>query len=154
MIHKKYTRHEKKEIKKTQVEQAMSGEGMYLFRNPSPHADLTLPRPTKSGIRCVGPLQEFQGDSYYMQMVKTGLLRFVKELQSPAQQQAALNEANMNQQEKLILDQPDMITEQGRVEHVVNKNTPVQKMNEHGKQPQKQPEILLNEGPDAFVFVQ
>lgn len=154
MIHKKYTRYEKKEIKKTQVENALHGEGLYLFRNNT-NADLTLPRPTKSGIRTVGPKMEFQGDSYYKQFIPS-LLRLVKELQSPEQQHTALNEVNMTQQqqqEKLILDQPDMITEQGKIEHVVNKSTPIQKMNEHGKQ-EKQPDILLNENEEGFVFVQ
>jgi hypothetical protein len=40
----------------------------------------------------------------------------VKELQSPEQQRAA-NEVKV--EEKLLLDQPDIITEAGKVEHVV-----------------------------------
>lgn len=152
MKYRKFNKYEKKEVRVAQIENALHGEGMYLFQNNT-NADLTLPRPTKSGLRVVGPKQQFQGDNYYMQLVKTGYVRLIKEIQSPTQQQAALNEVT-KVEEKLILDQPDMITENGKVEHVVNKNTPIQKLNEGNKQ--KQPDVLLNESPvdDGFVIVQ
>ncbi len=150
MKYRKFNKYEKAEVRSQMLENALHGEGMYLFRNSS-SADLTLPRPTKSGIKSVGPGKEFQGDNYYMQFVKTGMLRLVKEIQSPEQQRAA---TEVQMEEKLILDQPDMITEQGKVEHVVA-TKPVQKMNETKTGPEAQPEILLNEGPveGGFVFV-
>ena len=59
----------------------------------------------------------------------------------------------MLNEEKLILDQPDTVTHKGKVEHVVDRNTPAQRLQEQGSD--EQPEILLNEGPvdDGFVIV-
>lgn len=150
MKYAKYNRYEKKQIQSENLARAMSGEGLYLFENHT-KADLSLPRPTKSGIRSVGPGKQFQGDDYYMQLVRNGHLRLIKVLQTP-EQERALTEATM-QQEKLILDQPDQITEHGKVEHVVEKNTPVRKLDEAGNQ--KAPDVLLNEDPvdGGFVIV-
>lgn len=154
MKYRKFNKYEKKEVRAQAIAQAMSGEGLYLYQNNT-NADLTLPRPTSSGLRSVGPKQQFQGDNYYMQLVKTGFVRLIKEIQSPEAQRAALEEKPMSEQ-KLILDQPDMITEAGKVEHVVNKLKPVQKLNEGGAKQQPQPDVLLNESPvdDGFVIVQ
>jgi hypothetical protein len=152
MKYRKFNKYEKKEVQLEQMANALHGEGLYLFQNNT-NADLALPRPTKSGLRSVGPRQQFQGDNYYMQLVKGGFLRLIKEIQSPAQQKAA-NEAPV--QEKLILDQPDTVTHQGKVEHVVAKPAPAQKLNENKGGQQTQPDVLLNEGPvdDGFVIVQ
>ena len=150
MKYRKFNKYEKKEIRSQQIENALHGEGMYLYQNNT-NADLALPRPTKSGIRSVGPKMQFQADNYYMQLVKSGLLRLVKEIQSP-EQQRTISEAKM--EEKLILDQPDMVTESGKVEHVINKNTPIQKLTEQQKGKAPQPDVLLNEAPaDSFVIV-
>ena len=158
MKYRKFNKYEAKEEKSKHLAQVMGGSGLYLYRN-STDSEMTLPRPTKSGLRFVGPKGTFQGDSYYMQYVKQGLLRLVEVLQTPEQEAAvkaaetqALNEANMSE-DKLILDQPDMITEQGKVEHVVNKQTPQQKLNE--KCDEQPVDVLLNECPcdDGFVIV-
>lgn len=146
MKYRKFNKYEKKDIRAQMIENALHGEGIYLFRNAT-GADITLPRPTKSGIRSIGPGSEFQGDNYYIQLVQQGLLRLVATLQTPEQQRAA-TEATMN--EKLILDQPDMITEQGKVEQVVS--APVQKLHET-KDGSPQPDVLLNEGPIEGGFV-
>ena len=151
MKYRKFNKFEKKEMRSQMIQNALAGEGLYLYRNNT-QADITLPRPTNSGLRVLEKSAEFQGDNYYMQMVRSGLLRLVKELQSPESQRKALEESKMNEQ-KLILDQPDMITEQGKVEHVVSNQKPVQKLNEQNKE--KQPDILLNEDPvdSGFVIV-
>ena len=150
MKYRKFNKFEKKEVQAQQLANALHGEGLYLYRN-STDADLALPRPTKSGLRSVGPRAEFQGDNYYMQMVRNGFLRLVKEIQSPEQQRAA-NEVTM--QEKLILDQPDIVKQDGKVEHVLVQ--PQQKLNENKGGQQKQPDVLINESPDddSFVIVQ
>jgi hypothetical protein len=153
MKYQKFNKYEKKEIRSQQIQNALHGEGVYLYVNPT-SADITLPRPTKSGIRSVGPKAQFQGDNYYMQLVRQGLLRLVKEIQSPEQQRAA-NEPKM--EEKLILDQPDTITEAGKIEHVVKKPSQSQKLNEGKKGHSKtQPDVLLNESPadGGFLIVQ
>ena len=151
MKYRKMDKYEKKAWKHEKLEKDMHGEGLYLYENHS-GADLSLPRPTKSGLRSVGPKSQFQGDNYYMQLVRNGHLRLIKELQSP-EQERALQEVTM-EQEKLILDQPETITEHGEIEHIIDSNTPVQKLHEGGDQPQ--PEVLLNEGPveDGFVIVE
>lgn len=174
MKYRKMNKYEKKEEKSQKLANDLAGDGLYLFRNNT-ESEMTLPRPTRSGLRFVQPKAEFQGDNYYMQMVRTGLLRLVETLQTPDQQAAVksaesanvvhedevqlheqqesnINEGNMTE-EKLILDQPETITQQGQVEHVVNNNTPIRKLNEESDE---QPEdVLLNEGPcdDGFVIV-
>lgn len=155
MKYRKFTKLEAKEERKKHMQNVTSGNGLYLFRNNT-DSEMTLPRPTKSGLRFVGPRKEFQGDNYYMQMVRSGLLRLVEVLQTPEQQAAAeaksLNEGNMNE-ERLILDQPDVFTEKGKVEHVVNTQKPAKKLNE--KADEQDEDVLLNESPfdDGFVIV-
>lgn len=147
MKYRKFNKFEKKEVRSQILQEALHGEGVYLFRNNT-SADLTLPRPTKSGTRIVGSGKEFQGDNYYMQLVRQGILRLVKEIQSPEQQRAE----EVKMEEKLILDQPDTITEAGKVEHVVSK--PAKKLNEQkGSVKEKQQDVLLNEGPVEGGFV-
>jgi hypothetical protein len=146
MKYRKFNKYEKKEVKAQMLQNALHGEGIYLYRNNT-NADLTLPRATKSGIRTVSAGREFQGDNYYMQLVRQGMLRLVKEIQSPEQQRAE----EVKMEEKLILDQPDMITEQGKVEHVVS--NPAKKLNEEKSDKDKQPDVLLNEGPVEGGFV-
>lgn len=146
MKYRKFNRYEKKQIQHDQMVKAMHGEGLYLYENNT-DAELTLPRPTSSGLRVIEGRKQFQGDNYYMQMVRSGHLRLIKELQSPAQEKAAM-------EEKLILDQPDTVTSKGTVEHVVDQD--VQKLNEADEvDGEEQSEVLLNESPvdDGFVIV-
>jgi hypothetical protein len=146
-----FTKHERKILQAANVKEAMAGEGMYLFENNT-NADLALPRPTKSGCRSVGPKAQFQGDNYYMQLVQKGYLRLIKVLQTPEQERAT--EVTMEQEnEKLILDQPEIVTEHGEVEHVINADTPIQQLDEGDDQPK--PDVLLNESPieDGFVII-
>ncbi len=145
MKYRKLNKYEKKREQVNQLEAALHGEGLYLYENHSP-SDLTLPRPTKSGLRLVGAGKQFQGDNYFMQLVRSGHLRLIKELQSPEQERAIMAE----QEEKLILDQPDTVTPKGKVEHVVDQE-PLQRLNEADSE--EQPEVLLNEQPDGFVIV-
>lgn len=146
MKYRRFNKYEKKEIRSQMLENALHGEGIYLYRNNT-NADITLPRPTKSGTRVVAAGKEFQGDNYYMQLVKHGMLRLVKEIQSPEQQYAE----EVKMEEKLILDQPDTFTEQGKVEQVVTK--PVKKLNEQKDDKNKEVDVLLNEGPVEGGFV-
>lgn len=147
MKYRKFNKYEKKEVQKQALAAAMHGEGLYLYENNT-KADLTLPRPTKSGTRLLSPKARFQGDNYYMQMVRQGFLKLIEVLQTPEQQNQILKEES-DMEEKLILDQPDIITEKGKVEHVVT--SPNQQINESGSN--KQQEVLLNESPDNDSFV-
>lgn len=145
MKYRKFNKYERKQEQSKALAEAMHGEGLYLYENNT-DATLTLPRPTKSGVRVVGPRKQFQGDNYYMSMVPA-FLRYIKELQSPQQEREIMNE------QKLILDQPDTVTQKGKVEHVVDRNSPAQKL--HEQDGDEQSDILLNEGPvnNGFVIV-
>jgi hypothetical protein len=158
MKYAKFTKEEKKANNKYKLEKALAGAGLYLYEN-SNNADLTLPKPTESGVRVIGPKQQFQGNSYYMQLVRTGELRLIKELRSPEQDEAieqeeAMNEETTMNEEQLILDQPDTITEHGKVEHVVNETIPVQPLHEGGDE--EKTDVLINEEPedDGFIIVE
>lgn len=146
MKYRKLNKYEQKVERARAIDTAMSGEGMYLYEN-SANATLTLPRPTASGLREVGPRAQFQGDNYYMQLVRSGHLRLIKTLMEPQTKEQVMNE------ERLILDQPDTVTNKGKVEHVVDGDTPIQRLQEQGEE--DQPDVLLNESPvdDGFVIV-
>jgi hypothetical protein len=150
MKYQKFNKYEKKENRHINVTNALAGSGLYIYENSSKEAELTLPRPTRTGVRKVGPKQRFQGDDYYMQLVKTGFLRLIEVLQTPEQEK----EVTMLEEQKLILDQPDRVTNKGKVEQVVEKKTPKQKLNEGGNSTPT-PDVLLNENPgdDGFVVI-
>ena len=150
----KMNRYEKSQMQSQRLQDALAGEGLYLYENNS-DADLTLPRPTKSGRREIGPREQFQGDDYYLQLVRTGNLRLIKELQSPNQEEIVTE----NKEEKLILDQPDTVTTEGTVENVAQPQQPCNQGDaccggQDNQQPQ--PDVLINESPedDSFVIVE
>ena len=145
-MRKKFTRQEKKEIQKSKLVNTMSGTGIYIYENNT-DGDLNLPKPTLSGTRTIGPRKRFQGDSYYMKWVGSpmNLLRLIEEI-APQNTVNEKKENNMNEN-KLILDQPDTVTSKGKVEHVVDENTPVQNINDNNDVDAKKADVLLNESP-------
>lgn len=147
MKYRKFNKYEKKEVRKAAIASALAGGGRYIYENSNANADLTLPRPTKTGVRKVAPGGCFQGDDYYMQLVRSGMLRLVEILET--KEEEAMNE------QKLILEQPDTVTTEGTVEQVVvNKATPKKVVAETAEENNSQP-VLLNETPgdDGFVIV-
>lgn len=148
----KMTRIEKRQMHSKILEESLAGSGLYLYENNS-DADLTLPRPTKSGRREIGAREQFQGDDYFLQLVRSGNLRLIKELQAPGQE-----ESTMEKEEKLILDQPDTVTNEGKVENVAQPQTPLQEPCNEGEAccGGEKPDVLINEGPvdDGFVIVE
>jgi hypothetical protein len=153
MRRKKLTREQKKELRADKIKNNMTGSGIYVYENNT-DADLTLPKPTASGVRSVSPRNRFQGDSYYMNWVgpPMNLLKLVEEI-LPKTNPTNTNvdpivneECNMNQK-KLILDQPDTVTNQGKVEHVlVDENSAIQPINDATDSSPKA-DVLLNESP-------
>jgi len=85
--YRKFNRYEKKENRRVQVAEAMSGKGIYVYKNSSAVNELMLPRPTKSGVRKVGPDGTFQGDDYYLQLVRSGELRLVEVIDTGVKQE-------------------------------------------------------------------
>jgi len=150
MLGKKMNRIERREFQKRKLEKDLTGDGLYVYENNT-NGTLTLPKPTDSGKRVVAPKEQFQGDSYFMSLVKppNNLLKLVKVITKNLSetQNKTLMESNMNEQ-KLILDQPDRVTSEGTVEQVVTKQQLSQKLNDsvEKKQPPKE-EVLLTEDP-------
>ncbi len=143
-MRKKISRADKKINQKNKFIRDMSGSGVFVYENNT-DADLNLPKPTSTGTRTIGPRKRFQGDSYYLTWVGSpmNLLRFIEEIVPKDNPLKTLNESETNKMNdnKLILDQPEIVTSQGQVEHVVVNESPDQDSSE------KKTEILLNESP-------
>lgn len=140
-----FSRFEKKSIRKTNIENAMAGKGIYVYENSSKHADLTLPKSTATGVRTVKAGGRFQGDDYFMQLVRTGDLRLVEVLDKGDP---------VVVENKLILDQPETVTPKGTVEQVqVNPNAkkPVKKSLKEQTGPTSEQPVLLVEAPEGCI---
>lgn len=153
MKYQKFNRYEKKEIRSTNIARAMSGKGLYIYENSSKHAELTLPRPTNSGVRKVAAGRQFQGDDYYMQLVRSGELRLIQCLDDGIPKGDVMNENT------LILDQPQTVTPQGVVENVVvtkqsAKKKPTAKKNEATQTPSTPQPVLLIEAPVGAITLE
>lgn len=154
MKYNKMNRFERKANQKLKLKEALQGEGVYVYENNT-RGDLDLPKPTASGKKSLKVGEQFQGDNYYMRYVPT-MLRYIRCIVPAGQPEAAaalpaapaqqLNEGTTMSEQKLILNQPDRVTNRGKVEHVVSQ--PQQQLNEG--QPKKDaptPEVLINEDP-------
>lgn len=146
MRHNLYERQLKQEARAAKLKQDMHGEGIFLFENNT-SGDLYLPKATINGKKIVGHKKQFQGDSYFMKMVRTGELRLIKTI-LPIGESKEMNK----QEEKLLLEQPDQITEDGKIEQVVVKK-PLklnEKVTEVKSNKSKQ---LINEDPMAGIEI-
>ena len=143
-------RYERKVNEKLKREDALHGDGLFVFKNNT-KGTLDLPKATASGKKHLAEGEEFQGDNYFMRLVPT-MLRYIREIVPAGGPKTALVELKENvMPEKLILDQPDRVTNQGTVENVVAepKKQPL-----HENQPNKQaPDILLTEDPMEGVEI-
>lgn len=90
-----------KRLAKT-LDSLKSGDNKHIFQNNT-KAELMLPKPTSNGKKLISPNEQFIGDESYFQLVKTNELRYI------------------GQTEKLLTEQPPLITKDGKVEHHVNK---------------------------------
>lgn len=152
---RRFNRYERKEIRERKLRNDMAGTGVYVYENNT-GGDLTLPKPTASGQKRIGPKERFQGDSYFKQWVgpPMNLLKFVEAvvvspppvLEGPGERFQKLEEATLmiDHQRKLLLDQPDTVTHTGKIEHVVD--TAPKKINE-GNPNQQPADVLLTEDP-------
>ena len=141
----KISKYEARAFRKKKLEYDLRGKGLYVFRNAQ-DSDLMLPKPDANGSRVVGPGQEFQGDDYFMDLVKTNEARLVRTLIPPEQMENTMTE------EKLILDQPETVTTEGTVEQIVEE-PPIKKLNEAPVDDQVDPEVLINEDPMDGVVI-
>jgi hypothetical protein len=128
------TRIQRLEHRQNLQEQRQVGTGRYKFRNNTA-ADLGLPKPAEDGRRAIPAKGEFIGDSYFLSMIPQ-LLVLVEDL-------------NMKNESKLILDQPPVVTSEGTVEYIQQPKQ--QKFNE--SKPGKQEDTLLVEDPVGGVVI-
>ncbi len=111
------------------LEEAPTAEKLYVYKNFN-NDETRLPEANRDGQIIISPTAEFVGDNRFFPLLKTGRLKLVREV-----------EQYMPQQEKLITEQPPMVTNQGTVEFVkVNGD----QLNEEEK---KKKEKLLAEDP-------
>jgi len=146
---RRFNKYERKENRENKLRTSMAGTGLFIYENNT-GGDLSLPKPTASGLKRVGPRQQFQGDSYFQKWVgpPMNMLRLIGTV-SPAANTTEglqmLKEGTDMSQKKLILDQPDTINHKGKVEHVIDE-VPQQKIHESNPN-QKQSDALLTEEP-------
>jgi hypothetical protein len=155
-------RYERREMHAEKLKNDMSGTGVYIYENNT-EGDLKLPKPTDSGVRQISPKNKpgcrFQGDSYYLQWVGSpmNLLKLVEEvvpkmthtelMDHRAKQEQLLEDEAMANERQLLLDQPDCITQHGKIERVVAEPGQ-QPINDNTDLSQKKPaEVLLTEDP-------
>lgn len=141
---RKPNRHEKKSQRQEHMKSLLVGEGLYVYRNKNKIATLNLPKPTKSGQTTIAPNGEWQGDNYYMSLVRAGEASLVREIHPPQQEKI------MSEEQKLIVDQPEKVTNEGVVEHVIPTTKP-EKLTENN--PSNKKDVLLNEDPISGVDI-
>jgi len=127
------------------IAKVQKGKGVFLYENNT-KSTLILPKPTVGGLKMIEPINpkvkgsgRFQGDDYYISLVKTNQLRLIEVIVSPAQEEQRIMNEN-----KLIVDQPDTFTNQGKVEQVVAP-TPLGVVKEGTDDDAN--DVLLNENP-------
>lgn len=150
----RFTNEELRAFQQVKVEEALKGEGLYVFRNNT-SGDFKLPRPTKSGQTEVAFGKTFQGDSYYLKLVPRQL-RLVKVIEEPKKESTEVDATytiteEVKMEEKLILDQPSTVTNKGTVEQVVAK--PETKLSE-AKNNEPPVDTLLTDAADGFTIVE
>ena len=132
---------------------------LYIFENKNKY-DFCLPRTSVCGKRIIGPKMRFKGDEYYMSLVKSGELKLIEilhpKVETPVVDNVEVLKENASQgekMEKLILDQPDKVTHQGKIERVVQPQPKVIKDHKINSVEQQAEEILLNENPMSGIDI-
>lgn len=82
-------------------------EQLFVFKNRT-RDDLHLPAPSKGGQTVISVGGDFIGDSQFFPMLKTGQLTLVSEVRA--------------MDDKLITEQPPLVTNEGQMEFVVHKD--------------------------------
>lgn len=141
-------------VNKQKREDMYKGYGIYIFENIT-NADLLLPKPTLGGQKMIPPKTKFRGDSFFMTLVKNRSLRLVEVIQSEEavkKQNESVNSLGDNMQNKLLLDQPDTVTNSGKIEHVQVETCPTNncKINEEEEQKKN---VLLVEDPVGSIEI-
>lgn len=170
IVREKKTRLEKINERKKKLEDSLHGSGEYIFRN-NHKGDYTLTKTSLDGKKSIPPKGEFKGDSYFLRFVKSHDLTLVSVLKEESkietnEEVIEINESIINKEEegkpmneeKLILDQPEMITEEGVVEHVAVERPSVDTkkkefFNKKKLENVKNKKALINEDPAGSIEV-
>jgi len=121
-----------------------SGKGMYLYENNT-NSDLLLPRLTLENQKLIRPKQRFKGDSFFLELVRNKMLKLVKVIDN--------GEDKIMNENKLLLDQPDIVKPAGKVEHIQD-NNPNVSLNDNIDNSQKNKEkVLLTEDPVGSIQI-
>jgi hypothetical protein len=141
-VNKRLNRYQKRTEQQKRLADSLKGDGSYLFQNNT-GGDLILPKKTKDGIKLLNKNAQFEGDSYFFQLVRQGQLRYIKELNAPEERTEDVT------QTKLILDQPDRVTAKGTVEQVIadQKQKPLNEVAPTAKKQSPPADVLINEDP-------
>lgn len=115
----------------------------YIFENHR-LADYSLPKKSIDGKKIIPPKGRFHGDEYFISFVKSGDLRLVDTIHPKPK---TLNEGTGATMEKLILDQPERFTNEGKTENVLVTNTKRQVLNDGNEENKQQESVLLVEHP-------
>jgi hypothetical protein len=154
---KKLTKMEKMLRNKQKKENMYKGFGIYVFQNNT-SADLMLPKPTLGNQKIIPKNGIFRGDSFFMSMVKNNALKLIEVIQSEEEflknKNENIDKTGEDMQNKLILDQPAMVTTQGTVEHVQVGNCSVkQNENLNLTEEEKNKDVLLVEDPIGSIEI-
>lgn len=116
----------------------MNNPELHIFENHHDY-DLMLPKPAHKGLTIIKPRAKFAADKSFQEYVKVGMLRYI----GPHARKEVIVES------KLILDQPPVITNEGKVEHVTTGKKKLLTENEgEGTEP-----ILLVESPASGIKI-
>ena len=155
--------------------------GWYEFTNHKNH-DLILPKPTIHGKTFIPSKETWEGDDYYFILVRSNLAQLVRKISDNSEEhlnKSVFNTENLNNStakeeitiqtpiynesnetlkeentmsEKLILDQPDCISNQGKVEHVViNDDSVVVLNNIKPKKKQKKDKLTEQKNKETLL---
>jgi hypothetical protein len=119
----------------------MNNIELHIFENHHNY-DLMLPRPAHKNLTIVKPKSKFFAEKDFQEYVKVGMIRYI----GPYKKEEVLVES------KLILDQPNIVTTEGTVEHVATGQTCKKKVLKEGEG-EKLDEVLLVESPSAGIKI-
>jgi len=119
----------------------MNNTELHIFENHHNY-DLMLPRPAHKNLTIVKAKSKFFADKDFQEYVKVGMIRYI----GPHQTKEVLME------NKLILDQPNIVTTEGVIEHVAAGQTCKKKVLKEGEG-EKLDEVLLVESPSAGIKI-
>lgn len=138
--------------------QNLESKTLYIFENNKTW-DYSLPKKSLCGRKIIPPRGRFKGDEYFLQFVRSGDIKLVEAIAPKVNPPESVNKLNENtnqgdKMEKLILDQPDKVTVQGKTESVVVNTNPNNKViKDHNTSNQPQEDVLLVENPMAGIDI-